>query len=293
MKFNTDSYIEMGASHNICEDYALNGNFGNNFHYIIVCDGCSSSKHTDFGARILAHSCQRELLIAYNNSILDELDWQEAKEYLKNKIIHNAMTVVKNYGLSYEICDATLMYAFVLGDKVYYQVHGDGNVLIRKADKTYTWQNLTYESNAPFYLSYEMDVLRKHSYMDDSEFGGKEFYLRTVDFDTLNYTGRMEVTSPLERILSVHNIESITLSSDGIETYSHTHKRLTEYPSDAEKKSLKPESMVRRMTDYKSHNGEFVKRRMKKIKFECDKIQAEHFDDVSCATLWIDHGEES
>ena len=207
------------------------------------------------------------------------------------------MNVVKNFGLSYDICDATLMYAFVLEGNIHFQVYGDGNIIIKQSNEKYVWSNLYYESNAPFYLSYEMDVLRKHGYVEDPEFGGKSFTIKDTAYNSKNDTScgltSLKLIKHYGNVLKADNIESITLTSDGAETYSHTHKRLTEYPSNEEKMSLRPEAMIKRMTDYKNYNGEFVKRRMKRIKGECEKMQAEHFDDVSCATIWIDHGKES
>jgi phosphoglycolate phosphatase-like HAD superfamily hydrolase len=94
--------------------------------------------------------------------------------------------------------------------------------------------------------------------------------------------------------IQAENVLSITLASDGAESYHHSAKRLSEDPpSQVEKDTLKGFGLMKRIVAYKNHKGEFVKRRMKKLKQEVEKIQAEHYDDVSCATIWIDHVKES
>jgi len=310
MKFTTDSYIEIGTSHNICEDYALNGIINGEVPYIIVSDGCSSSKMTDFGSRIMAHACRRMLVNAYFTGVMKELIGKirghNFQTYLSTTIKHCAMETVERFNLSYDVCDATLLYALIFNKRIYVFGHGDGNVIIRfKRDNNIVLENLQFESNAPFYLSYEMDLLRKKGYMEDERFGNKYFqvtrHILTKDFKDVvlmrddNENAGFKPTTPYHYRADAMPIASVTLTSDGMESYSHSHKRLcTEpAPSEEEIQSLKPISIAKRMTAYKNHNGEFVKRRMKRMKQEVEKIQGEHFDDVSCATIWIDHDKES
>ncbi len=58
---NTDCFYSIGHSHKVCEDYALSGTIGDTLAYAVVCDGCSSSKQVDVGARLLAHNTVVEL----------------------------------------------------------------------------------------------------------------------------------------------------------------------------------------------------------------------------------------
>ena len=51
MKVNLDWFMKTGRSHNICEDYVMVGL--NPMPHMILADGCSTSPHTDVGARIL------------------------------------------------------------------------------------------------------------------------------------------------------------------------------------------------------------------------------------------------
>ena len=65
----SDSYFEIGNTHMVCQDYALNGSSPDNrLHYSIVSDGCSSSKHSEIGAQILCHVAQ-DCILTYANII--------------------------------------------------------------------------------------------------------------------------------------------------------------------------------------------------------------------------------
>ena len=54
-----DSYFTNGKVNKVCQDYVIHGETP--VPYVILCDGCSSSKFTDVGARILAHSAKEAL----------------------------------------------------------------------------------------------------------------------------------------------------------------------------------------------------------------------------------------
>lgn len=274
MKFNTDSYIEIGKSHNVCEDYALNGIIAKENPYIIVSDGCSSSKETDFGSRILAHSCRLSLFEVYHHGMTDKLNPFELTEYIKARTIHHAMVCIDSFNLPYSVCDATLLYAFIYKGTMIINGYGDGNIVLGYKGGKHTWNCLKYESGAPYYLSYEMDKLRKREYMDNPNFGGKKFYFEQKGTTQENTaTCEFPVNENYSVLGSYDEVQFISLSSDGVETY---------YPANTEEK-------INEMIAYKNNQGEFVKRRMKKLKRECDKDGVEHMDDVSCATIWIDN----
>ena len=308
MEFTTDSYIEMGHSHNICEDYVLDGVINGEMPYIIVCDGCSSSKMTDFGARILAHACKTALHERQRNineliTMLKDTDSYDLGLLLRTEIYlrtkHIAMATLENFGLPYSICDATLLYAFIYDGKLYMNAYGDGNLIINSKDpegnKHTTWYNLRYESNAPFYISYDMDIIRKNSYLRDERFGQKKFNigryhtdLQTSKTSAASDSWEIDNTHSFTLALNIDDIESITLSSDGMESYSHAYNRLCmdPKPSKEEIQSLAPFNIMQRMVGYKNHNGEFVKRRMNAIKRRCEKEGITYDDDISMATIY-------
>ena len=58
---SADSYYTNGGLNKGCQDYALHDSGFFPAPYIIVCDGCSSSRFTDVGARLLAHASKKVL----------------------------------------------------------------------------------------------------------------------------------------------------------------------------------------------------------------------------------------
>ena len=138
MEFSTDSYIEIGKSHNICEDYAIHGtlfheSIGEKVPYIIVCDGCSNAKESDFGARILAHSCRQSIFESYYRGLMSNLGVEDLLENIKTLTLFNAMKAVNSFNLPFSICDATLLFAFVFREYVYVTAIGDGNIIIKRS----------------------------------------------------------------------------------------------------------------------------------------------------------------
>jgi hypothetical protein len=294
MKFTTDSYLEIGTSHNICEDYVYHGIIDNKIPYIIVCDGCSSSPGADFGARIMAHSCRVALGEVYVNGGMEILDDVRLRASIEKKITYNVSGSLKLFNLTSKVCDATLLYAFILDEQLFYTVIGDGNVIIRRTDDSIYWENYSYESGAPFYLSYQLDYVREENYL--KEYGNKIFKIDTLegkpnDVKFFNSETMPPSTKSQNNSFEINLIKSITLSSDGINTYDFSYKRRCQKPEPTFKElvEINPNNMIQRITAYKNFTGEFVKRRMKRIKQECEKVQAEHFDDISCATIHIEH----
>ena len=51
-----DAHFVMGRGHSVCQDYALA-----TARSAVVCDGCSSSRASDVGARVIALAAIREL----------------------------------------------------------------------------------------------------------------------------------------------------------------------------------------------------------------------------------------
>jgi len=292
MNFNVDSYIELGNGHNICEDYALEGKFGDGeLAYVIISDGCTSSPKTDLGSRIISFSAEKAIKNAYHGSLIENLSLEQLVACIKMDIIFYSKNTVAQFGLSYQICDATLLMAIATKGKYFIIGYGDGNIIIKRTNGTSAWFNINYASNAPYYLSYEMDVLRKHSYMDDEKFGGAE---RTVNLRTYKDTGYLsniittESTAPLIHTGDIKKIDFISLSSDGIETYEFNPKKLEE-PTPEEKNFITTPEVAFNTVAYKKTHGKFVRRRMDRLKLEMEKIQAQHFDDISSATLKVNH----
>lgn len=73
----------------------------------------------------------------------------------------------------------------------------------------------------------------------------------------------------------------VTVSSDGLGTYQDDPKNVEE------KKSYKDSDIIPLVMAYKNITGEFVTRRMQRLKYDLEKKLIVHLDDVSCSSIAI------
>jgi hypothetical protein len=284
MNFFTDSYIEIGKTHEMCEDYALSSVI-DDVPFIIVSDGCSSSKNTDVGSRLLTYACQNALRELLLKELVDDLDMIHLREFIKDQTLFNLRLSLKALCIPDTTADATLLLAFIHKEKMYYFIFGDGHALVTFNDGTQSHSCVSYVDNAPPYISYELDIRRKQRYQHQFGNGGVDFRCILDESDTVYSMNQwLDSGACASGVIDANNIKSITLTSDGIESYMYG-PNATEDGSDVREVSR----WYNEYTSYKSVAGEFVKRRMKRIKLNNEKLNIEHFDDVSCATIWINH----
>lgn len=280
---NSDSHYEIGSSHRVCQDYALHGEHNNSF-YAIISDGCSSSKNVDIGARILCHAVKNALeeIRDMASSVYDyELVADGLTTSIKDYVLQKSKEVISSLGLKIEAMDATLLLAFSDKGKTYLISWGDGAFVFVKKNGLIEYSTIEYESGAPYYLSYEIDKARGQLYK--KTFGDKSKTVRTyIDSDIIE--SKVPLYDPVIRVVDNNLYSSISVLSDGIMSYQYEpnnleniqNKTLGKYSHDA---------IISRLVSYKNVQGEFVLRRMNKIKAETKKERIEHFDDVCCATI--------
>ena len=102
----TDTFLKIGKTHQVCEDYIITGD--SPVKYNILSDGCSSSKDTEMGARILCHLAKQFLLYRKDDYRFPALDYDEMGSW----IIHNAELAARQLGLKKSCLDATLIIAY-------------------------------------------------------------------------------------------------------------------------------------------------------------------------------------
>ena len=279
---NTDFYYEIGHSHTICEDYALSGQFDLGVAFAIVCDGCSSSDNVDVGARVLAHSAQKGL-----KYVGKAFECVKASN-LFLPIIKESDKVIQSLEVNPYCLDSTLLAAIADDKTVKFYVFGDGFVVVKKKDGKTEFAQIEFPSGAPYYCSYFLNDIRLSKY--ESEFGTKAkltFYElqdgvaqfeNSIDFS--NYDDFYDkISEALCDKWKLSDIESVSLSSDGIATYEKKLENSIEQT---------PMGMTISMaTNYKGFSGHFVERRMKRMKKDLDKDQVSHFDDISVSSIYF------
>ena len=268
--------MTIGNSHEVCEDYIYHS-----FQvdpYMILADGCSSSKNTDVGARVLVHAARNIL-----NRFIHRTGIPIEADVLGDMIAFEAEETIKKLGLNTSALDATLIIAHRLKDKIIINVFGDGNVILKKKDGTTKMYNYQYAKNMPYYLSYYVDAARQHQYckeMFDADEGGKCLVTSSYINDEFNVSTEDFVKIPTF-ILSIEDYEMIGIASDGIESFFN--------PLNSDRMGYK--EVLEELTAFKGTVGEFLKRRCKRAIKNYKKEGIEHYDDVSIGVMLI--GEEN
>jgi hypothetical protein len=279
---NTNAYYEIGSSHRNCEDYALSGIYSD-MAYAIVSDGCSSSEHSDVGARLLSHITKGVLIHLKDRGVINT---PEYSSIFRELVLRKSIEVKNSLGLPTDAFDATLLISTVLDDKIVNIAWGDGYVIYKTKDGKLITYGINFSTGAPYYLSYEMSPSKKQAYLD--EYGSGNITTTNtiinsegvVEFEhkVLNSTCMMQ---SLYKEADAPSMGFVTVSSDGLGTYQDDPKNVEE------KKSYKDSDIIPLVMAYKNITGEFVTRRMQRLKYDLEKKLIVHLDDVSCSSIAI------
>ncbi len=259
-----DSYFVMGKSHLINEDYVISGIEPE--PYLILSDGCSSSNFTDIGARLLVMS---------------------VKEYLEEQLSHEQVPDAKELGLYAALkseaatkvvgtplssLDATLIVAFAFDDKVYVYFYGDGAVIYRDNSNIVHLKTVEYSHNAPYYLSYKLDKSRDVVYQ-----GSSLSETKTIESDGVLV--EESIFEPTVMSFNKNNLSSLIIASDGLSSFVNTISG----------ELMEPIDVACSLSEFKSINENFIKRRMKRFLKEMDKLNVYPSDDLSLAAMVFAH----
>ena len=284
-KYSIDNLIKIGSSHILCEDYSLTGLIPSfrecdDVPYIIVSDGCSSSEFTDIGSRILCLSANKVL-----HSMLFNLP-DITPEIFGEKVISTSEPIARSMGLGLECLDATLIVAFVVNGKLRCFAYGDGCIILgTKGTNSTRFFNISYETNAPFYLTYSASSKKKEGYFEKFGDGKKKTEYQCL-FPTFNqHNDKIDqkeiitnpVTEPFVYYGEFFKDDYILVMTDGIEQFMT--------PNGVKKTVV---DVVEELTSFKSYAGEFVKRRTGRVLKDL-KIQGfENVDDFSIAGIYTE-----
>ena len=280
---NTDSFFTIGCTHTICEDYAYSNNRneqgikGNPF--AVVCDGCSSADHSDFGARLLARSS-----LPY---LTRQIPFSPSE--LLHGVISSSAAIGRSLNLHPDSLAATLLAAKVSLDHLQIFRFGDGVVAMRYTDGKLVIRDIQFitpgrPSGAPYYPRYELDLELKARYF--SEFGKqvKETIYEIIDGEL---TREEEFVTDYDPYLTNHitmsydNLDFVALMSDGVGSFS----RLVETATGRMNEPVNVVPVVQELVDFKGLKGRFVQRRGNKAFKKFAKQGWKNADDVSLAVI--------
>jgi hypothetical protein len=249
-----DAWFSIGDTHLTCEDFALAG--GDEDHaWALVCDGCSSSPHTDVGARLLAFSARARL---------------RGGELPDGRCVSDAHALSEALGLPPQCLDATLVVARadVHGCRV--RVHGDGVVLARRRDGALEIHIFEQPDGAPQYPSYRLSPERMASWRRASS--GPLLH-RRPDAPSESRTW----SDPPELWFAIGDYDAVAVASDG----------LTAFRSE-EDRALPVSPIAARLFAFKTTSGRFMSRRARRFRRrECAAFGWRPLDDMAIAAITL------
>jgi hypothetical protein len=269
-----DSFMGIGKTHQVCEDYSLVGKIP--LPFLIVSDGCSSSKNTDIGARLLALTAKKQLYAALAYGILPY-----DPDTFGKKLIEIGINVVDQLGVNRSALDATLLLGYLYEGMFNFACFGDGAIIF-KSKKGNGFIQLSYTQNAPYYLTVHGDEKIRTQWSE--VYPNNELLVRSYMFaDGENRVEQVGAEPPYYRgFMSIQDLEMFMLVSDGIGSFCKI----------ADGSMVPVQDVVSRMLEIKVKNGEYIKRRMKKMieGFARDGIYP--LDDISVASVIFEESDD-
>ena len=291
---NTDTYFEIGATHEVCQDFALAGQLNDKLAFAIVTDGCTDAHvqcgEVDFGARVLAYSAREalfDIFAASKELSTDEKVFDVLGATVRIKTLANLAPVRKQFRLSELFSDSTLVVAIFDGKNAYAYIYGDGGILVKDKSDNLIYDEITFTSSAPYYLIYANPDRNKNY---GREYGKHPVY-RTNAFipkDGVNAVSLKPSQHPFmgqvvdESVYKFssflyQDVANISVTSDGIKSFQQTTPEGV--------RNIPSLEMVPRFVGFKNVNGCFQQRRMKFLQKECQQGAITHFDDISIASI--------
>src|SRR6266496_2217714 len=167
---NADSAFIIGASHTVCQDYAVAGHSlltqrapdinSAATPYIILSDGCSSSPDTDIGARLLVKAAE-QILLAPLRPLANELA-EMHKESARRALLWAGIA-----GLQPQALDATLLTVHFSDDGLILGCSGDGVIALQSWAGELDVYVISYLSGYPLYPGYAHQPERLLALTDD------------------------------------------------------------------------------------------------------------------------------
>ncbi len=288
---NCDSAAYTGRSHAICEDYAR-VRLGDGFPYAIVSDGCSSSKDSDIGARVLSTCMETNItqkVIRHPMSIADIM-WKE--DVYINQLLRMMQQSKELMGLDNESMDATLIIARVDAERDICSIrfYGDGLAAIGYENGLINVYEVLYPSGYPFYLNYCLDDNRFSAWKDYYEISGcvvNEYRIvdGKCDFGYTSSNQHINDNCCESYIITenLHEIKFISVMSDGVSSFFKFNIDETSKTTEV----VPLTTVLPRLLAFKNFQGEFVKRRMQRFIKDTEKDLWQHNDDLSMAAIHI------
>lgn len=257
------------AVHGVCQDYARFGGTPDNA-YVLVADGCSSTKDSEIGAKLL--------ILAAEKYVQDEL----IDEEYHDKTIQLAQTYTKGLGLPDSCLDATLLTIRKCGSLYYGSIYGDGLIVQCRKDNILSVAKVSYASGYPNYLSYRLRPDRLKG-MD---------MVATVNLCEIHPDGQIKMAQHYDidykkdgKTCHFSKFQDdatfMAIMTDGVCSFLEMQKTETS-------KANAPvpfESTLRELLAFKSFHQGFAKRRLQRALKDISGRGMQHYDDLTMGVL--------
>ena len=279
LRFHADSAYVIGADHSVCQDYSAVKN-DDDRAVAILSDGCSGSKDTDFGSRILTRTALgplRELLHASSLYTNVEQEVAEASRKLFYQIvIDRASRTCKNLDMPLECLDATLLTLSASEDSWTAMMYGDGVMAFGKEDGTLEILSCDFDRSYPRYLSYLTSLERLDAF---NAVDGNTQRLRSTTISPSDQVRSDTIITNQEYSYSSgksSEYKFIAVMSDGVKSFT-----------DSQGDPVPWVQVVHELCSFKNWEGEFARRRLNGFLKKSRKAGWRHDDDLSIAAIAI------
>ena len=271
-----DSAFAIGKRHEVCQDYTqteIDGGWARAF----VSDGCSSSKDSDIGSRLLVLSAKQSI-----RAMLDSgADPFSADPNDMGLIaISGAMMSAKVLDLPLETLDATLLSIVTNGEQVILSAFGDGVLVLTWDNSRRRCVDIEFSNGYPDYLSYRIDKDRRAKY-DKLYQGG---IARISEYGVVEETKGIELHRAYEEtfhcVWGTNRLVAAAVLSDGVRSFYKRSESGANEP-------VPLDEVLGNLLDFKLFSGRFVQRRLNRFLKDAAARGWEHHDDIAVAAIYF------
>lgn len=273
---NAHSAYVIGQAHTVCQDYAVAGVQGATA-YAIVADGCSSSPDTDVGARLLVKSAERSLLRASRGcaALFHQAEHEAAAR--------QALRYARALQLSPQSVDATLLTIKVCGARFFATCYGDGLIALQTRTGRFDVYSISFAESYPRYPAYAAQPERQRSFERRAANLKEVTHYSQVGGDGIAYQIERRASDDLLETFSgaVQDYRLVAALTDGFNSFVRVMPEETS-------QRLEPvglEQLIGNLLNFKTTNGEFVRRRLNKFLKDAQKNNWQHQDDLGLAVI--------
>jgi hypothetical protein len=270
---SADVYFSIGSTHQVCQDHAIAHD-----DFIVLSDGCSSAKDSDWGARFLTQAA---------SNILKQTKPTDLGTFSKNVILA-AQSYANKLEIHEDCLAATLLCAYVKDKVIKAFIIGDGYIIARNKIKNEIMViGHNFDTGAPWYLYYTLSDDLKNGYIN--RFGNGKFIVNKM---IVNKTVSISDNLPMDASVgmasmgytfSLDEYDMVGLASDGLKSFVQQTKTNTSITT----KSVELGEVLKKLFDFKTLTGQFVHRRCQRFlkDFAADNIK--NTDDFSLGVLYV------